>query len=226
MKQILLTFFALLFATLSFSQNLAVKFMGIPVDGTKSEMINALKVKGFNYNSNNDYLTGTFNGMNVIVNVSTYKNKVDRIMVTNSEPINGQQIKSQYNELVSQFNNNEKYIKPGESDYNIPEKEDIYLGIAVDKKRYQAIYYQMINFKDPNDVKNFSKYIYSKTDSTSLSKLPQNEQLKKVKEVSAQFLTEVAPKRVVWFMISGELEDYYISLFYDNEYNRPNGEDL
>ena len=30
----------------------------------------------------------------------------------------------------------------------------------------------------------------------------------------------------VWFMISELYGKYYISMFYDNEYNRPNGEDL
>lgn len=30
----------------------------------------------------------------------------------------------------------------------------------------------------------------------------------------------------VWFMISDLYDKYYITMFYDNEYNRANGEDL
>lgn len=30
----------------------------------------------------------------------------------------------------------------------------------------------------------------------------------------------------VWFMISEHYGKYYITMFYDNEYNRANGEDL
>ena len=33
-------------------------------------------------------------------------------------------------------------------------------------------------------------------------------------------------KKPVWFMISKYLNMYYITMFYDNEYNRANGEDL
>ena len=33
-------------------------------------------------------------------------------------------------------------------------------------------------------------------------------------------------KRLVWFMISNYYGQYYITMFYDNEYNRSNGEEL
>ena len=33
-------------------------------------------------------------------------------------------------------------------------------------------------------------------------------------------------KKVVWFMISEHYGKYYISMFYDNEYNHSDGEDL
>lgn len=33
-------------------------------------------------------------------------------------------------------------------------------------------------------------------------------------------------KKPVWFMISEYYGKYYITMFYDNEYNRANGEDL
>ncbi len=38
--------------------------------------------------------------------------------------------------------------------------------------------------------------------------------------------TEYMPKKLVWFMISDFHGEYYISMYYDNEYNRANGEDL
>lgn len=33
-------------------------------------------------------------------------------------------------------------------------------------------------------------------------------------------------KRLVWFMICGKYGEYFITIYYDNEYNRSNGEDL
>lgn len=40
------------------------------------------------------------------------------------------------------------------------------------------------------------------------------------------YATEIIMKKSVWFMISKYLGMYYITMFYDNEYNRANGEDL
>ncbi len=37
---------------------------------------------------------------------------------------------------------------------------------------------------------------------------------------------DILSKKHVWFMISNYAGKYYISLFYDNEYNRADGEDL
>ena len=39
-------------------------------------------------------------------------------------------------------------------------------------------------------------------------------------------LSTKPPKKPVWFMISENYGQYYITMFYDNEYNRANGEDL
>lgn len=49
--------------------------------------------------------------------------------------------------------------------------------------------------------------------------------LKKKDELTKQ-LMDISLKKPVWFMISNAFGKYYISMFYDNEYNRANGEDL
>lgn len=40
------------------------------------------------------------------------------------------------------------------------------------------------------------------------------------------YMMELTSKKPVWFMISERFGKYYITMFYDNEYNRANGEDL
>jgi hypothetical protein len=57
------------------------KFMGIPVDGFKKDMIQKLKAKGFEYDNEIDLLTGEFNGEKVNIFVATQSNKVWRIVV-------------------------------------------------------------------------------------------------------------------------------------------------
>ena len=49
MKKIIGLFFAVLFSAGLYAQEGVIKFLGIPVDGTKQEMIQKLKSKGFTF---------------------------------------------------------------------------------------------------------------------------------------------------------------------------------
>mgnify|MGYP000836178473 FL=1 len=81
MKKLLVLSMLLICSAALFAQNDVTKFLGIPVDGSKSEMIQKLKAKGFQYNSKLDLLEGEFNGRDVEISVVTNNNKVYRIMV-------------------------------------------------------------------------------------------------------------------------------------------------
>lgn len=117
------------------------KFLGIPVDGYKSEMISKLKAKGFTSTSNDkNVLEGEFNGQDVELHVVTNNNKVYRIMVVDKNPVSETNIRIRFNNLLNQFENNSKYI--GYSNKPIPEDEDLSYEISVKNKRYQASFYQ------------------------------------------------------------------------------------
>lgn len=45
-------------------------------------------------------------------------------------------------------------------------------------------------------------------------------------KISFEYIRELCSMKPVWFMISENLGKYYITMFYDNEYNRASGEDL
>lgn len=45
-------------------------------------------------------------------------------------------------------------------------------------------------------------------------------------KMGVEYMMELYSKKPVWFMISNNYGKYYITMFYDNEYNRANGEDL
>ena len=165
------------------------QFLGIPVDGSKTEMIRKLQAKGFQHTEAAEFrgadLEGEFNGQDVYIAVVTNNNKVYRIAVRDKNQIDETNIKIRFNKLCSQFANNPKYISL--QDYTIPESEDIGYEMSIHKKRYEAAYYQ-------------------------------------------RPLTSDYEKRSVWFMIragEGILHGTYnIFLYYDNEYNQANGEDL
>ena len=202
-----------------YAQQDVTKFLGIPVDGSKSEMIQKLKAKGYTSSPlDKDVLVGEFNGADVNIHVVTNNNKVYRIMICDVNNIDERAIQIRFNRLCEQFVNNSKYSSLPLEEYMIPDDEDISYEITVHKKRYEAVFYQ-------------------KTDETFMAKqieaaFPQytKEQLANPsEELRAEidnFVTQYISKKAVWFMINERLGKYCITMYYDNEYNNANGEDL
>ena len=166
-----------------YAQQDVTKFLGIPVDGSKSEMIQKLKAKGYT-----------------------------------SSPLDKDVLVGEFNRLCEQFVNNSKYSSLPLEEYMIPDDEDISYEITVHKKRYEAVFYQ-------------------KTDETFMAKqieaaFPQytKEQLanpsEELRAEIVNFVTQYISKKAVWFMINERLGKYCITMYYDNEYNNANGEDL
>lgn len=181
MKKILSVAFLLMLSVALHAQKEVTKFLGIPVDGSKSSMIQKLKNKGFVYDPSADYLKGEFNGQQVDVFIATNNNKVYRIMVCDKNTYDEGQIKIRYNTLCRQFANNQKYVPISAEE--LSDRENISYEMTVHKKKYQATYVQ----------------------------LPADDDL---------------TKRLVWFTISKFNGEYYIIMYYDNEFNRAHGEDL
>lgn len=202
-----------------YAQQDVTKFLGIPVDGSKSEMIQKLKAKGYTSSPlDKDVLVGEFNGADVNIHVVTNNNKVYRIMICDVNNIDERAIQIRFNRLCEQFVNNSKYSSLPLEEYMIPDDEDISYEITVHKKRYEAVFYQ-------------------KTDETFMAKqieaaFPQytKEQLanpsEELRAEIVNFVTQYISKKAVWSMINERLGKYCITMYYDNEYNNANGEDL
>lgn len=141
MKKILSVAFLLMLSVALHAQKEVTKFLGIPVDGSKSSMIQKLKNKGFVYDPSADYLKGEFNGQQVDVYVVTNNNRVYRIMVCDKHGCDEGQIKIRYNTLCRQFANNQKYV-PLDAE-ELSERENISYEMTVNKKEYQATYAQL-----------------------------------------------------------------------------------
>ena len=126
-----------------YAQQDVTKFLGIPVDGSKSEMIQKLKAKGYTSSPlDKDVLVGEFNGADVNIHVVTNNNKVYRIMICDVNNIDERAIQIRFNRLCEQFVNNSKYSSLPLEEYMIPDDEDISYEITVHKKRYEAVFYQ------------------------------------------------------------------------------------
>ena len=135
-KIVLSTLFAVL--SICASAQTPIKFLGIPVDGSKAEMIEKIKAKGFEYDSASDALMGEFNGSQVIIGVVTNNNKVYRVAVIDKDDSDEAQIKTRFNNLYYQFLNNGKYeLLLGKT---LSESERISYEMLVNKKQYQAVF--------------------------------------------------------------------------------------
>lgn len=147
-----LVFTLLMVLTLSLSaQDNVMKFMGIPIDGSKSEMIDKLQEKGFApeqvlidlENAQDEvvrqggeipegrirerdgeyFMNGYFDGKRSKVIISSYNNKVYQIMVVIEDPYNELNGKVQYNLYVEQLN--KKYTNSIDYDFSIDLDRDL-----------------------------------------------------------------------------------------------------
>lgn len=202
MKKLLSITMLLISSLFIYAQQDVTKFLGIPVDGSKSEMIQKLKAKGYTSSPlDKDVLVGEFNGADVNIHVVTNNNKVYRIMICDVNNIDERAIQIRFNRLCEQFVNNSKYSSLPLEEYMIPDDEDISYEITVHKKRYEAVFYQ-------------------KTDETFMAKqieaaFPQytKEQLanpsEELRAEIVNFVTQYISKKAVWFMINEQMVKIY-----------------
>lgn len=206
-------------------------FLGIPVDGSKIEMLEKLRAKGFRNTSEANMLEGEFNGTNVYVAVVTNGNKVYRIMVADKNYQGETDIKIRFNNLCQQFENNPRYVSMNR-EQTIPDDENLAYEIAVHDKRYEAIFFQNPS-TDSLSIVQKTRLVIDKVHADLSSKYtqeqinnPSEEMADEIADLLTKYTSDIMLKKSVWFMISESFGKYRILMYYDNEYNRANGEDL
>lgn len=210
------------------------QFLDISVDGYKPEMIQKLKSKGFTVNRNKeDVLDGEFNGTDVNLFIGTNNNKVWRIAVLDINPTDETNIKIRFNNLIRQFTNNNRYSKQADSTvgkYTIPKDEDISHEIKVNKKRYEAVFYQK-SLKSDSLNKEYESLIKERDYVISKDTL-NNKEKNKVYDLIQDLIIEKfneslnSLNKQVWFMINENYGKYRIVIYYENGYNKANGNNL
>ena len=228
MKKLLFSLLATLLTLSLYAQNDVTTFLGIPVDGFKSEMRQKLIAKGFTPKKvgNNEYLEGEFNGTDVHIFIATNNNKVYRIMVCDANTQDEANIKIRFNKLVNQFENNKRYTALDQ--YTISDTEDISYEMLVHKKNFDALFYQ-----NPDMEKVDTLALQNKIREQLLEKYkpeqlenPTEEMNQEAQAIAMSIGMDMIFKKPVWFRICEHYGKYFITIFYDNEYNHANGEDL
>ena len=213
-----------------------LKFLGIPVDGSKSEMVTALKSKGFRYDSNSDFLVGDFNGRESHIGIVENHGKVYRVVVFDANTYDAGEIRIRFNNLIHQFeNSNGKYYYIVQNEM-IPEDEDISYEINVHDKQYSATFiynplYGNDELRDKviNEVKLSLEEIKDEKTTVGITygefysdKDLYNQLILSTVRMAAIQMSNGS----VWFKIFEYYGKYYIGIYYDNLINKPNGEDL
>ena len=225
MRRILSVAILLVISVSLFAQKDVTKFMGIPIDGFKPEMIQKLKEKGFvSSASDKNILEGEFNGSQVTIHVVTTNNKVSRIGISDVNYVDETDIRIRFNRLCQQFKSNSKYTSL--DDYTIPEDEDISYEMKVNNKRYEAVFYQNPVITDSIAMANELKEILLQKYSEKELENPTEDIKTDITKMGVSYAMDLISKKPVWFIISDFYGKYYITMFYDNEYNRAYGEDL
>lgn len=226
--------------TLVFGQSEStLKFLGIPVDGCKSEMVAALKDKGFRYDSRSGFLVGDFNGRESNIWVVDNHGKVYRVVVCDANTSDEGQIRIRFNNLIHRFENNDKYYCVIPND-KIPEDEDISYEISVNNKQYSAEFiYNPLYGNDELRDRLINETI--EEEELRLEKIKDKKTAGGItygefysdKDNYNQLISSLVGLKIiqmsnssVWFTICKHYGEYYIALYYDNLLNSPKGEDL
>lgn len=232
MKRIFLLIFPLFVLTFGANRIVAqevTKFLGIPVDGPKEEMLEKIAAKGFRYHDGiEDALVGEFNGQDVLITVATQRGKVWRVGVLENAKRSASQARLRFNKLVSQFERNPRYESLEEAQ-TIPDDEDIAHEMLVNKKEYRANFYQSSAYLSSQDTVYMRSEIFKRMETNPIeyAALSEEEQEKLQMKLALVELYEMA-HRSVWFKIEnlGRINEYYLLLYYDSKHNEADGEDL
>ena len=198
----------------------ALKFVGVPIGGTKEQMCNALKAKGFEEKSYEEFMTGMFNGENVKVFISTNHGIVDRIKVLYPSCSEANDTRIKYNTLLSRFNRNAKYVCVNPRPEVLPD-EGIYMNLHKNNKYYDAFYFYIHPEVNARDWVEELKQEYQKRYNRPLPGLSYEEMEEALFCLPMKVSASVSG--VVWFTMTSI---HSIEINYINFKNRPRGEDL
>ncbi len=227
MKTILSLAMLLLITCTAQAQRDITTFLGIPVDGYLKEMRENLMNKGFAPVPGEEFLVGEYNGEDVHVYIDTYNNKVYRIALVDADSQDPEGIKSRFNKLVQQFDSNDRYV--GDKDrQDIPEHEDIVVGMRDKDETYQAEFYQI---PDVEMLEDLHKHVAQDCiKELSERGYGEEEVHNAIKERMEEIVLDITKKKSVWFRImSDKPGEFYIAMYYDNEFNKSseaNGDEL
>ena len=112
--------------------------------------------------------------------------------------------------------------------YTLSDDVDISYEMAINNKNFDALYYQNVNTEKVD-----STALLNSVKEELLSKYTKEQLENPTEEIKTEIMMAalktgmgLIEKKPVWFRICRYVNEYYITMFYDNEYNHADGEDL
>ncbi len=239
MRKIVFTILMLLTLSMSAQKNDGIiKFKGIPVDGTKNEMISKLKQKGFTYDYANDMFRGEFDGNRIVGFIQTYNDKVYNIRF--AYDVEGYQkavVIHRFNSLVGRYDTNEKYLSYINFDKVLNDLDtyeiDAYEDIGYEMKRGR-IYKAQYLYKDDKDLTDTTGLYQFKQEALRLYDAAAASQGVKIDSILNEsslkmlfIMKRLEQDLVQFYIIDGfDFNTFNIMFDYWNRRNAPNGDDL
>lgn len=192
------------------AQSDVTKFLGIPVDGPKHEMITRLQQRGFErfFMDGKMYLTGKYNGEDVRVEIVTTNNKVSHILVLSHYLLTASGAKKIFNNLCRQYSNNSNYVSLMSKYSIIPQEENISYEMRVHNKIYGAFFHQKCTTSPLELEKIYNHFFY---DNYTEKQILAGE--------AAAHIQHLKRKIVTLTILEQENDGYYIAICYENGYN-------
>lgn len=227
MKRILLTVIATITLTATALAGINTpRFLGIPVDGPKTEMIKKLVDKGYKYNEKEDYLTGFYFGSPVYIFVQTVQDQVSRVIVYDIKEHDEHEIKDRFNMVYDKFDSSTRYATPQQAGARISDREKLAYEMRQHKKFYKAVFNQIK--EKPADSTNITRASMVPAGAQTIDQEHlENSYNERRRRIHAKALAHTNPrmagelmasnnKNQVWFAISEKFGKYALVLFYDN----------
>ena len=238
MRKLIITLLLTVLCSAAFAQesnNGTLKFIGIPIDGPKEQLIEKIKAKGFRSSPYREGLLGQFNGQTVEVEVLDNHGTAYCVCVA-FPGTSAYMVRTEYNALLEQFLCNDKYL-PVKSYEKIPEDVDFSFGIAAFNEKYRPSFAYISPDIFTKDEAKKLREAYAK-----LMTMPEEERNSEeslllafasdvngwTPEEASAFTNKLPTIRDggVCFTIIPDSGEYQIGLFYYNLKNAPRGEDL
>ena len=126
-----------------------IRFLDIPIDGSRNMMIKKLEEKGFIYDYENNLMKGTFNEEPSDISIFTSNGRVNKIRVC-SKAYDATEIKAAYNKLLKQFKSNPKYIAL--ENYNLIPIGIVNMYFNLKPEKHRTVFYRRKEFKHSYNI--------------------------------------------------------------------------